>query len=104
MAGKRLPYCTATVLDDAVSFTLHEICRSCGVGAELIAEMVSEGILIPEGASEQEWCFGHEALRRAHTALRLQSDLGVNLAGAALALDLLDEIARLRRIAARLDH
>ena len=104
MAEERLTYYSATVLDDTVTFTLHEICRSCGVGADLIAEMVSEGILIPEGASEQQWCFDHEALRRAHTALRLRSDLGVNLAGAALALDLLDEIARLRRIAARLDE
>jgi chaperone modulatory protein CbpM len=30
--------------------------------------------------------------------LRLQHDFGVNLAGAALALDLLEEIERLRRV------
>ena len=35
-------------------------------------------------------------LRRARTAMRLQRDLGVNLAGIALILDLLDEVDTLR--------
>jgi len=35
-------------------------------------------------------------VRRVRCALRLESDLGVNLAGAALALDLLEELNRLR--------
>ena len=35
-------------------------------------------------------------MRRARVAMRLQSDLGINLAGAALALQLLDEIENLR--------
>jgi chaperone modulatory protein CbpM len=36
-------------------------------------------------------------LARVQRALRLQHDFGVNLAGAALALDLLEEVERLRR-------
>jgi chaperone modulatory protein CbpM len=36
-------------------------------------------------------------LRRARLAVRLERDLEVNLAGVALALDLLEEIDRLRR-------
>jgi chaperone modulatory protein CbpM len=35
-------------------------------------------------------------VRRARRALRLQRDLDLNLAGAALALDLLDEVEILR--------
>ena len=42
-----------------------------------------------------EWFTGNQ-VRRASIALRLQRDLGVNLAGVALALDLLDELNGLR--------
>jgi chaperone modulatory protein CbpM len=35
-------------------------------------------------------------VQRVQTAIRLQQDLGVNLAGAALALDLLEELQELR--------
>ncbi|MBP1152859.1 hypothetical protein JOD69_004728 [Methylocaldum sp. RMAD-M] len=43
------------------------------------------------------WQFNTAALRRLQTALHLQRDLGVNLPGAALALDLLEELEALRR-------
>jgi chaperone modulatory protein CbpM len=44
-----------------------------------------------------EWRFSGTALRRARTALRLQRDLEINLPGVALALELLEEIDKLRR-------
>jgi chaperone modulatory protein CbpM len=43
-----------------------------------------------------EWHFSGAALRRARVAVRLERDLELNLAGVALALDLLDELAQLR--------
>jgi chaperone modulatory protein CbpM len=55
-----------------------------------------EGIAEPEGSSWEDWRFGARALKRSQLALRLQCDLRVNAAGAALALDLLEELARLR--------
>jgi chaperone modulatory protein CbpM len=42
------------------------------------------------------WRFTGTQMRRARMALRLQSDLGINLAGVALALQLLDEIETLQ--------
>ena len=42
------------------------------------------------------WRFSGSALRRAATAQRLTRDLGLNAAGVALALDLLEEIETLR--------
>ena len=85
------------VVDETVDFTTAELCRSCGVHAEIIVEMVEHGILEPRGTTHTRWSFRGNSLRRATTALRLQRDLGVNLAGAALALDLIDEIHTLRR-------
>jgi len=49
-------------------------------------------VLWPDGREPHRWRFTGTHLRRATVAIRLQRDLGVNLAGAALALQLLDEL------------
>ena len=59
-------------------------------------EMVEEGVLEPRGVTPAEWRFPGSAVTRAQKALKLARDLRVNWPGAALALDLLDEIERLR--------
>ncbi len=41
-----------------------------------------------------EWRFSGAALRRARLALRLERDLELNLAGVALALELMEELER----------
>ena len=88
------------VIDEQTTFTLRELCRSCAVEAELIEALVEQGILEPAGKRGSHWCFPANSLRRTRVTLHLQRDLGVNLAGAALALELLERIdaldARLR--------
>jgi chaperone modulatory protein CbpM len=48
------------------------------------------------GSSPEDWRFSGESLKRAKTAAHLTHDLELNTPGVALALDLLDEISRLR--------
>ncbi len=85
------------LIDEQTTFTLAELCRSCAVEAELVEAMVEHGILEPVGQHRRHWYFPASSLRRTRVTLRLQRDLGVNMAGAALALDLLDRIAELER-------
>jgi chaperone modulatory protein CbpM len=54
-------------------------------------------VLDPLGSGPNELRFRYTSVRITLTAIRLQDDLGVNLAGAALALDLLDRIDELQR-------
>ena len=88
---------SAVPLDDSVEFSLTELCEACRVSQELVVEIVAEGIVEPSGRDRGEWRFTGIALTRVQRTLRLQHDFGVNLAGAALALDLLEELERLRR-------
>ena len=44
-----------------------------------------------------EWRFHGTEVRRARIALRLERDLGINVAGVALVLELLEELEQLRR-------
>lgn len=91
-----IQYIQGVVLDEELRCGLAELCKYCGVNAEIIHEMIDEGVITPEGASPQEWHFTAIEIRRVQTTLRLQNDLQVNLAGCALVLDLLEEIDELK--------
>lgn len=84
------------LLDEECELTLGEISRACSVHAEWIIELVDEGIIEPSCSDVIHWRFAGPCLQRARTALRLEQDLGVNLAGTALVLELMDEIENLR--------
>lgn len=90
------------LLDEECSLTLAELSRACAMHGEWIMELVQEGVLEPQGGDVAHWRFGAPALRRARIVRNLQQDLGVNLSGAALVLELLEELetlrARLRRL------
>jgi chaperone modulatory protein CbpM len=89
---------TGVLLDDSLDFSLGDLCRVCGLTAEHLLSMVEEGIVEPRGASPGNWRFSGTAVKRVQIAIRLQRDLRVNLAGAALILDLLEELEELRRL------
>jgi chaperone modulatory protein CbpM len=93
---------TGLILEDQTELSLADLCRACEAEADLIMEMVHEGVLAPAGSAPGEWRFSGTHLHRARIALRLQHDLDVNLAGAALALELLDELNELRARVRRL--
>jgi chaperone modulatory protein CbpM len=84
------------VLDETVTLTLEELSLACAVRVEHIIALVEEGILEPTGHDRHEWCFTGSSLGRARIAMRLQRDLDINLAGVALALDLMEELETLR--------
>ena len=92
---------SGVVIDEQTEMTLGEVCRACSVHAEWVVTLVEEGVLEPAGRDQAHWRFTGVQLRSARTVLRLQRDLGLNLAGAALALDLIEELEALRaRLAA----
>jgi chaperone modulatory protein CbpM len=77
------------------SLTLGQLCHACDVHAEWVISLVEECIIEPQGETIDCWRFSGSSLRRVRSSLRLERDLGVNLAGIALALDLLEEIENL---------
>ena len=84
------------MLDERVTVTLTELTQLCYADDQVVCLLVAEGVLHPLGTRQEEWRFSGLEVRRARRALRLQRDLELNLAGAALALDLLDEVETLR--------
>ncbi|MBA2709571.1 MAG: MerR family transcriptional regulator [Tatlockia sp.] len=76
--------------------SLTEVSSSFGVSSETVLAIIDEGIITIQKDDKNQLCFTNEAMRDIRTVLRLTKDLGVNLAGAGLALELLEEINNLR--------
>jgi chaperone modulatory protein CbpM len=90
------------LIEEETLITLDELCRNCTIATEEVITLVHEGILDPADdspgpAAVGAWQFHISSVRRVRTVVRLQRDLGVNLPGAALALELLDRIEELQR-------
>ena len=85
------------IFEESAVLSVKDLSRMCAVDEQHIVEFVEEGVLTVVEINATEWYFTGAALRRARLALRLQRDLELNLAGVALALDLIDELQRLRR-------
>ena len=95
-----LAHVTSFILEEQTALSLDDLSRACAAQAERIVALVQEGALAPDDETRQQpperWHFTGVHLQRAQIALRLQDDLGLNPAGAALALELLDELKLLR--------
>jgi chaperone modulatory protein CbpM len=86
----------AVIVETELQFSLHELCRACGVEIALLEALVQEGVLTPQGVDPAQWRFEGSALPRARMASRLSRDLDLSPAGTALVLELLEEISALR--------
>lgn len=88
---------SGVLIDEELRVSFAELCRFCDVDAGLVVDMVREGVIEPAGAEPDSWQFRGVEVRRAQVVVRLIRDLEVNLPGAALALELLDELDAARR-------
>ena len=85
------------LLDESLELEFEEFCRVCHASEAFVVELVAEGVIEPRGEEPARWRFSGRSVIRTQVAVRLCEDLDVNLPGVALALDLLEEIERLRR-------
>ncbi len=88
---------SGVILEDETQLTLRQLCDACAVHAEYIIELVDEGLIDPSGEKKSHWCFDGVTIKRVQQAKRLQNDLGINIAGVALAIELIEEIKSLRK-------
>ena len=90
MSEQEITTIRGTIVEADTAFSLGELCRTCAVSAEDVIRLVEEGVIEPRGREPRVWRFEAVCVRRVSRAQRLRRDLGLNLAGAALAMDLLE--------------
>ena len=91
----------ATLRSDIVdTLSLQDLCRFCQADEAWVIELVEYGVLDPKGSRAEKWRFRGASIVRAKKARRLNRDLGLNVAGVAIVLELLEERDEfLRRLA-----
>jgi chaperone modulatory protein CbpM len=95
---RKITYLRGSVIDEDMECSLRDICGICNIPAEIVQDMVDEGLICPRGSGPMEWRFSAVEIRRIQVSIRLQRDLRVNLPGCALILDLMEELEELRRL------
>jgi chaperone modulatory protein CbpM len=91
-----IPIVQGIVLDQESALTLEELAAACAASDEWVVELVQVGVLYAPGGEPAEWRFSGRDLARARRVRKLQSDFEANLELAALVLDFMDEVERLR--------
>lgn len=85
------------VVEEQVELSLAQLCRCSSAEPSLVLELVAHGLLDPVGDAAEHWRFCGTSLALTRRAQRLIGDLGLNVAGAAMVIDLLERIERLER-------
>lgn len=94
MSGNEMKAMSGPIFDESSEITIVELCDACSIERTTVDALIAEGILEPTGTERER--LPYASVRRTRTVIHLQRDLGVNLAGAALALELLERIDELR--------
>ncbi len=79
-----------------VSLRLMDACHALELASPQVLEIVEHGIIVPTGATPEDWLFDLQMISTAKRALRLQRDLQLEWSTVALVLELLEERDRLR--------
>ncbi|EEB82516.1 chaperone modulator CbpM [Roseobacter sp. GAI101] len=77
--------------DTVEALSLQDLCRFCHADETWVVDLVEHGVLEPVGSTSGNWRFVGTNIVRAKKARRLNRDLGINTAGVALVLALLEE-------------
>ena len=88
----------ARVLGEGDWIGAAEVCQLCRIDLEVVREFAELG-LVTSRQTQGEWQVPAMALPRLRIVSRLMRDLGVNASGAVLALELLERIRQLERLA-----
>lgn len=84
------------LIEETTTISFVEVCHRYNIPKELLLEMIEEGLFPNQPSPPENIKLDQKALHRIEAAFRLHKDLGINLPGVALALDLLDEMHSLR--------
>jgi chaperone modulatory protein CbpM len=94
----------AHVLGEGDWITASEISQLCRLDPQALLELAALGVVSSRERSPGEWQVPATALPRLRVAGRLMHDLGVNVSGAALALELLEAQRELEKRLSRLQQ
>jgi len=81
-----------------IHYNIVQVCTVSAVEKSFVIKLVQHGVVDPEGDTTEpdRWCFTQTQVSLCKRAANLHYDLQVNIPGIGLALQLLEELERLR--------
>lgn len=92
------------LLGEADWIAVTDVCRLCLIDLTEVVELIELGVVTSRGPTPAEWMVPAASLPRLRIAGRLIRDLGVNVTGAALAVELIESRGDLERQVLRLER
>jgi chaperone modulatory protein CbpM len=83
------------LIEETTTITFKEVCNKYQIPKELLIEMIEYGLFSCQTTKMELLKLNQNDLHKIESAFRLHRDLGINLPGVALALDLLEKIDKL---------
>src|SRR6266850_4581207 len=87
---------------DHAFLSLEDLADACGLHPGLVEQFVEYGLLEPSAGAGPRSLFPASAVERLRRIIRLKCDLGVNLAGIAVILQMRERLVGLQEDLARL--
>jgi DNA-binding transcriptional MerR regulator len=82
--------------------TLEELASTAGLHPELVDKFIDYGLVEPATAAGSQPLFHVSSIERLRRIMRLRHDLGVNLAGVAVILEMRDRMENVQKALDRL--
>jgi chaperone modulatory protein CbpM len=87
---------TGILVEETTTITFEEVCCRYHIPKALLQDLIEYGLFNNQTTQINQIRFDQKALKTMETAFRLHKDLEINLAGVALALELLEEMDNMR--------
>ena len=94
----------ARLIGEADWIAVTDVCRLCLIDMTEVVELIELGVVTSRGPTPDEWLVPAASLPRLRIAGRLIRDLGLNVTGAALAVELIESRGDLERQVRRLER
>jgi DNA-binding transcriptional MerR regulator len=91
------PYHIVLYRRESQQLTLERLAARAGMHPELVERFVEFGLVEPIDRVGETVLFDPSAIERLRMIVRLRQSLGINIAGIAVILDLLDKLCALQR-------
>ncbi|MFA6303212.1 MAG: chaperone modulator CbpM [Legionella sp.] len=88
---------TGVIIEETVTYSVVEVCDRYHIPEQLVEEMIEHGLFDVPSNNVKTLVLHQKDLQKIESAMRLHQDLGINLPGVALALDLLEQLENLSK-------
>lgn len=88
---------TGVLVDENSKISFVEVCQQFDISEEMVQELIEHGFFEEYPLQKKQALIDEKTKDRMQSAQRLERDLGINIPGVVLVLELMDELEQIRK-------